>query len=395
MTFGILTAAFPGRAAIRYAFTPADVIWTARYVAATTASGETDPARRRDLLWRLLERFAVHAYHYRASGGQQAPEGRSFRGFMRQYFPSIPRTPWNALPAYARGVAIAVASGRLVRPASSVVSIDPIASEYGWNREIEGDGADAAMQPPPPPQTDNSANAPPPRMSPPDGNAAPPPPQAAPDASGMDASAMSAPPMSDADSVAEPPEQPGTFPALDGNQLVLSSSLLNGLVGQRRRRRHHHPPYATYPDYPAYSGAPSYSTYPSYRPYLAYQGYRPQGGYNTYRPYAHSSYRPYGAYSVNRPYAASSAYPPYATSVRAGTSPYRPHSISSQIARLAQTARHVGTLRHRSTGRSYPVFGGSTGARNFRIITRPVGGRHFEIMSVQGHELESELATAP
>lgn len=414
MTFGILTAAFPGRAVIRYAFTPADVIWTARYVAASSASGESDYARRRDLVWRLLERFAVHAYRYRASGGQQAPEGRSFRSFMRQYFPSIPRTPWNALPAFARGFAIAVGSGRLVRPASSVVSIEPVPEGYGgWNRELEGDGGDAAVQTPPPAQAGNTTSAPPPSMSPPpDAGAPPPPAQPTADVSGMDASAMSAPPppMPDGDAGAEPPEEPGTYPALDGNQLVLSPWLLNGLVGQRRRRHHHRWPYATYSNYsthpgystyPSDSGYPSYSTYrpytgyQTYRPYGGYHTYRPYGGYQTYRPYATRSYRPYGTYSTSRPYAVSSTYRPYATSVRPGTSPYRPHSISSQIARLAQSARHIGTLRQRSTGRSYPVFGGNAGARNFRLITRPVGGRHFEIMSVQSHELESELATAP
>jgi hypothetical protein len=39
------------------------------------------------------------------------------------------------------------------------------------------------------------------------------------------------------------------------------------------------------------------------------------------------------------------------------------------------------------------VFGGRVGRKNFRIVTRPRGGKRFEIMTVRNGPLEGELST--
>lgn len=350
MRFGILTAAFPGRAAFRYAFTPADIVWVARFIVAT--GGDRDPARRRYQIWRLFERFASYAYRYQANAGGQAQDTWSFRGFMRRYMSSVPRTPWNELPAAARGFAVAVASGRFGRPTtSSIVTVEPSGAwqspvgggyapyssrpQYGsysqyspYSREAElmevtpGDGSPPpdslqdrkgrrrqADVPPPPPIAD-PASAPPPTMT------APPDDPDADALGGQDAGDFGDDPG------ASEPQEPSSFTAMDGSQLVLNPNLLRGLNGRRRR------------------------------------------WYQNRFANAQSSRFPF----------------------------MRPRSIATQLAQLARRSQRIGTLRHRTSGRRYPVFGGRAGNRNFRIVTRPRGGMHFEIMNVQSHELAPEQA---
>lgn len=351
MRFGILTAAFPGRAAFRYAFTPADVVWVARFIVAT--GGDRDPARRRYQIWKLFERFASYAYRYQAVAGGQAQDTSSFRGFMRRYMPSLPRTPWNELPAAARGFAVAVASGRFGRStASSIVTVEPAGA---WQSSIGGGYSPYSSSPQyrpysqhspysreaelmevtpgdpsgqPDPATDRKgrrrqADVPPPPAAPDPAGAPPPTMTAPPDDPGADAlGAQDAGDFGD-DPDASEPQEPSSFTAMDGSQLVLPPNLLRGLIGRRRR------------------------------------------WYRNRFMNAQSS----------RPF------------------PFMRHrSIASHLSQLARRSRRIGTLRHRTSGRRYPVFGGRAGNRNFRIVTRPRGGMHFEIMNVQSHELAPEQA---
>jgi hypothetical protein len=54
-----------------------------------------------------------------------------------------------------------------------------------------------------------------------------------------------------------------------------------------------------------------------------------------------------------------------------------------RVGQLARGARRVGALRHRGTGRRFPVFRGRSGGRPVRMVTRRGGGRRHEILLVQ------------
>jgi hypothetical protein len=91
----------PGRPPYRYAFTPGDAVWLARFVAAI--EGRVN-ARGPAPVWRLFERYASTAMQ---RGGQD-----SFRIFVQQLFPSLQRTPWRQLPVHARRRAFNAVMGR-------------------------------------------------------------------------------------------------------------------------------------------------------------------------------------------------------------------------------------------------------------------------------------------
>lgn len=374
MTFGTLTAAYPGRAAIRYALTPPDVGAIARFIVGTGA--DRDSSRRRELVWRLLERFASVADRY-----------PSLRDFVVQRLPSLPRITWNELPAVARDVAIAAASGRFGRSPSGAVSVEPAGAwqpstvtsypsgyaapvyappVYGrgypawrypiatvrdhrhpvYRRGYTPSRREMEMETTPPPdananaQPDERAVTPPPppprrRRHATNGNGTSPPveqppaPIAATPDPNLAQMAAPLPPSDDAGDFADDAgddalaDDSTAFTTLDGNQLTMSPRFLRGFVRRRRRRRQQHFPMSS--------------------------------GFNR--------------------------------------SLFRGRPLASRLGRLVQRTRRIGTLRHRSTGRRFPVFGGRVGSRNFHIVARR-RGTQFEIMGVRSEALEPQSITS-
>ncbi len=102
MTLGMLVVAPRGREVFRYPFTPADVVWLGRLLAA--ASGGQHRGRRRAILWNALARF-----------GASGRTGLSLAAFIERHEPSLPRVSWRQLPPGARRLALAVGTGVLRR----------------------------------------------------------------------------------------------------------------------------------------------------------------------------------------------------------------------------------------------------------------------------------------
>jgi len=57
--------------------------------------------------------------------------------------------------------------------------------------------------------------------------------------------------------------------------------------------------------------------------------------------------------------------------------------VYNTLSRLTENAYRAGSLRHRPSGRVYPVFGSTISGRNFRVITRPINDRLSAVLDVQ------------
>jgi hypothetical protein len=377
MTLGMLVAAPGGRARVQYAFTPADVVWLARLLAA--ASSGPHRGRVRAILWRALARFAF----------TRRP-GLSLAAFIQQLEPSLPRAPWGQLPDGARHLALAAGRGQLTRRRPNApVQVMPHGGyapqgggygggyghggygyggprPYGWRGEAELMEAAPPGAPAPDPPAQSTPAQPAPTRDARTGQDAGPV-QAGPDQTGPaqtgaddvpdDGGAMVPPPVAD-----EPMPPPSSFDTMDGNRLDVNPQWLRSLLRRWRRR---HPGWWGGAGRSGYPGAPNWrARYPYARPsYGARQPWRYPGTTGAWgrRPVARA---PFGT---------------------GGT-------LVGRLGRLARNARRVGTLRAVGSGRRYPVFGGRVAGRNFRIITRPRGGMRHEIMAVRGSALQQELA---
>lgn len=146
--FGTLLLSAPGRPAFRYAFTPEDVLWTARFMVGE--AGGRDDLDNRAVVWAVLNRYALFTNRYypsfhrfiraystplqpvlnsagaarrhmhrpefvRTGGFYAAPNGDVPRGQLRRHL-EIQRTPWASLPVPARHLALEALSGRIANP---------------------------------------------------------------------------------------------------------------------------------------------------------------------------------------------------------------------------------------------------------------------------------------
>jgi hypothetical protein len=371
---GILVARPPGRAVFRYAFTPTDAVWLARLVA---GAGAQYRGRRQALLWSVLARFALY--------GRGAV---SLSDFVRRLAPSLPRAPWQQLPRGARRLALAAFTGTLPGgDASGVVRVVPrgyapgqtspytygsgmygqgsgygqSGGQYGWSGEMEFE----EPQPAPTPNTKPSPPTDEPAQTGADAQTTSPPP--------VDAGAPTMePPADDAGAMVEggdggaeppmggePPPPQASFDTQDGNRLVMNSDLLRSLMAAYRRR------------YPQWRWRHPYSQrwrYPNASQRYPAHWNRRYGVPGSWRQW------PYGTRStVARPLALRRA-------------------LVNRVGRLARGARRIGTLRGVRSGQRFPVFGGRVGGRNYRIVTRPRGRLHNEIMLVRQDKLAQELS---
>ena len=369
MTLGILVVAPYGRVQFRYAFTPADVVWLGRLLAA--ASSGRYPVRPRALLWKALTRF-----------GASGRNGLSLAAFIQRLEPSLPRVPWGQLAPAVRQLAFAAGTGALRRRnPNAPVSVMPRGGAAGpggygygrspaaggWAGESEQFETTPAESPDATPvaATDPAA---PPASAPPDAATEEPVPAEPDDAADLSAGGGGTePPMA-----AEPPPPPAAFNTQDGNRLVLNSQLLRRLMRAYRRR---------HPTWGVPFGAPGFGAQPA-----AYRYPTPYGA----SPYVRA---PYGGYPRWRPAVTGAGFVrPWAGQAATGLPLAARRALVGRMQRLAQQARRVGTLRSVRSGRRYPVFGGQVGGKNYRIVTRPRRGMQHEIMLVRGGALQQELA---
>ena len=371
MTLGILVVAPYGRVQFRYAFTPADVVWLGRLLAA--ASNGQYPVRPRALLWKALTRF-----------GASGRSAQSLAAFIQRLEPSLPRVPWGQLPPAVRQLALSAGTGALRRRnPNAPISVMPRGGAavpggygYGGQPSARGWAGEAELfettpaEPGATPAAAPDPAAPPASAPAPDAVAEEPAPAGPDDAADLSAGGGGGgaePPMAD-----EPPPPPAAFNTKDGNRLVLNSQLLRRLMRAYRRR---HPRWGMPFDAPGFAAQPA--AYPYRTPYGTSPYARaPYGGYPRWRPPVMGApfVRPWAGQAVTgRPLAARRA-------------------LVGRLQRLAQRARRVGTLRSVRSGRRYPVFGGQVGGKNYRIVTRPRRGMQHEIMLVRGGALQQELA---
>jgi Penicillin-insensitive murein endopeptidase len=147
---GTLVVRRPGGTTFRYRFTPADMVWTARFIVGE--AGGQDTADNRAVIWAMFNRYGLFTHrlyptfhqflraystplqpvlnswgaarrnmnkpdYVRTGGtyvGRGAPPGIP-RGQRRRYL-ELQRRPWAQLPASARGLAEAALKGRVPNP---------------------------------------------------------------------------------------------------------------------------------------------------------------------------------------------------------------------------------------------------------------------------------------
>jgi hypothetical protein len=153
---GTLIAEVPGRPRFSYAFTPADLLWTARFLKGE-AGGEDNLANHA-VIWAMFNRYALFTHKYfptfhqfiRAystplqpvlkswgaarrymhkqtfvrTGGTYAPEHPELPKGQLQHHLDLQKAPWSRLPQGARIVAEAALKGQLRNPIG-------LASEFG------------------------------------------------------------------------------------------------------------------------------------------------------------------------------------------------------------------------------------------------------------------------
>jgi hypothetical protein len=144
--FGTLTVAAPGRRALRYAFTPEDVLWTARFLVGE--AGGRDDTGNHAVIWAMFNRFSLFTHSVfptfnafiRAYSTPLQPVLRS-KGAARRHmdkadfvktggtypgtsipkgqlgkFLALQQRPWADLPAAARDLALRALSGGQPNP---------------------------------------------------------------------------------------------------------------------------------------------------------------------------------------------------------------------------------------------------------------------------------------
>jgi hypothetical protein len=153
---GTLVAEVPGRPRFSYAFTPEDLLWTARFLKGE-AGGENNSANHA-VIWAMFNRYALFTHKYfptfhqfiRAystplqpvlkswgaakrymhkqtfmrTGGTYAPEHPEVPKGQLQHHLDLQKAPWGSLPQGARIVAEAALKGQLRNPIG-------LASEFG------------------------------------------------------------------------------------------------------------------------------------------------------------------------------------------------------------------------------------------------------------------------
>jgi hypothetical protein len=370
MRFGILIAAPPGRAPLRYRFNAQDALWLGRYLA---AAGPRARGRRRQVAWQAIQRFAE-------SGGAS-----TFSEFVQRRAPSIPRAPWQTLSPRTRALALATTTGRLAPPVGGPrLFVKPAGVSHGayappgprWGQrayESEYEYEDAPGEAPP-----GGGGAPPPQGS----NGTQPPIDAsnAPDAgAGSDAAPDEDP------SVDEPPGAPTDVDTADGNTLTLTPQLIQQVLAMLRR----HPRREWRRRFPWLSQAVAGNDVGAQQPQWGGRHWTGRGW--TSRPWAGRAWT--GRSWTSRRGVVTRRGRPI-TSARAGARRWHARRpIAKHIRQLARSSRKIGSLRSRRTGRSYPVFGAHHGGRHVRIVTRPRRGMQHEIVLVRSGPLGAERQT--
>ena len=154
--YGTLTIAAPERFRFTYAFTPEDVLWTARFIVGE-AGGRNDPDNQA-VIWAMFNRYAFFTHKYyktfhsfiraystplqpslrswgaakrhmhkpefvRTGGYYAPPHGDIPRGQLQRFL-KLQATPWNQLPQSARTLAEQAMRGQVPNPIGN-------ASEFG------------------------------------------------------------------------------------------------------------------------------------------------------------------------------------------------------------------------------------------------------------------------
>jgi hypothetical protein len=153
---GTLIAEVPGRGRFSYAFTPEDLLWTARFLKGE--AGGKDSLDNHAVIWAMLNRYALFTHKYyptfhqflRAystplqpvlkswgaakrhmhketfvrTGGTYAPKHPEVPKGQLQHHLDLQQAPWSNLPQGARAVAEAALKGQLRNPIG-------LASEFG------------------------------------------------------------------------------------------------------------------------------------------------------------------------------------------------------------------------------------------------------------------------
>lgn len=382
MRFGILMGAPPGRAPVRYRFSGRDTLWLARYLA---AAGARAPGQRRQLAWRAIQYFVD-------AGGRHGYT--TFSDFIQRRAPSIPRAPWQTLPPRARAVALAATTGRLAPPPGNQrVFVKPAGVTRGayapapprWGQsEYEYEDYEAAPGDTPPPNAGDTT--PPPQSGTPNGTQ--PPVNTSDTADIGDGAPDGEPP------VEEPAGPPEDFNTADGNTLSLTPQLIQQLLATLRR----HPRSYWQRKYPWLRNAFSNAGTSGWQPWSGRQwtgrGWTTRPWSGRQRSRSVWSGRPWrgrpGVVARSHSGVRSWRGRPLISRATVARPSLARRPIVQRMRQLARSSRKIGTLRSRSTGRRYPVFGARSGGRNYRIVTRPRRGMQHEIVLVRSGPLAAE-----